>query len=114
MLDNLLAPQIQTAMMTVKNADAAKAQALPKGMDEKRLDEAAKEFEAVFVSEMLKPMFEGLKPDPMFGGGKGEEVFQGILLQEYGKKIVEAGGIGLASSIKAEMIRMQEEANNGK
>ena len=45
-----------------------------------RLDEVSKDFEAVFVTEMMKPMFSELKPDPMFGGGKGEEIFQGFML----------------------------------
>lgn len=73
------------------------------------IDRAAKEFEAVFLSEMLKPMFEGLKPDPMFGGGKGEDVFQGMMVQEYGKNMAENGGIGLARYIKAELLKIQEE-----
>lgn len=77
----------------------------------KQIEAAAKEFEAVFVTEMLKPMFSGLKPDPMFGGGKGEEIFQGFMLQEYGKNIAEHHSIGIADHVKAEMIRLQEETN---
>ena len=46
------------------------------------VEEAAREFEAVFVSEMMKPMFEGIKTDGMFGGGKGEEVFRGFLFDK--------------------------------
>lgn len=71
--------------------------------------EVAKEFEAVFLSEMFKPMFKGIKPDPMFGGGKGEEVFQGLMVQEYGKIVAQRGGVGLADFVKAEIIRLQEE-----
>ena len=60
---------------------------------------------------MMKPMFEGIKPDPVFGGGKGEEVFNGFMLQEYGKNFAENNSIGIAEAVKAEMIRIQEEAN---
>lgn len=74
--------------------------------------EAAEDFEAVFIAEMIKPMFEGISTEAPFGGGKGEEIFRGMMLQEYGKIIASSGGIGLADSIKTEMIKMQEQANN--
>ena len=73
-----------------------------------KINEAAQEFEAVFLNEMLKPMFENLKPDPMFGGGKGEEIFQGFMVTEYGKQMAARGGIGIAQYVKAELIKIQE------
>jgi Rod binding domain-containing protein len=81
--------------------------------DMEKFDAAAKDFEAMFVAEMMKPMFEGIEPDPRFGGGKGEEIFQGMMLQEYGKMIAETGQLGIAETVKAELIRMQSEADNG-
>lgn len=94
------------------NATLITKQAIPlagKKADMAKIDAAAQEFEAMFVTEMLKPMFEELEPDPFFGGGKGEEIFQGMMLQEYGKIVAERGGIGIAGHVKAEMIRLQEE-----
>ena len=80
-----------------------------------QIDEAAKQFESVFISEMLKPMFEEVnKADPMFGGGKGEEVFNGMMVDQYGKMLSERGGIGIAGRVKAELLRLQEAKNNGK
>jgi len=74
-----------------------------------KIEEAAQEFEAVFLSEMLKPMFKDVnEPDPLFGGGKGEEVFNGFMVQEYGKLMAQRGGIGIAEQVKAELIRIQE------
>jgi len=73
-----------------------------------KIEQAAQDFEAVFLTEMFKPMFEGLDPDPTFGGGKGEEIFRGLMLQEYGKMVAKNDGIGIAKQVKAEMIRMQE------
>lgn len=78
------------------------------------IEEAAKDFEAVFMAEMLKPMFEQIKPNGMFGGGKGEEVFQGMMVQEYGKMMAERGGIGIAEQVKEEMLRIQEQVNKGR
>ena len=79
--------------------------------DLKRIDEVAKDFEAMFMTEMLKPMFEQIKPDARFGGGKGEEIFQGFMLQEYGKMIADTQSLGIADSVKGQLIQMQAEAN---
>lgn len=73
------------------------------------IEDRAREFEATFVAEMIKPMFETVGVNSMFGGGKGEEIFRGLMVQEYGKKITQAGGIGLAEKVKAELLRIQEE-----
>lgn len=81
--------------------------------DLSRLEAAAREFEAVFITEMLKPMFSGLEVDPMFGGGKGEEIFRGMMLTEYGKMLSQTGGIGIAEKVQEELIRIQE-AQGGK
>ncbi len=80
--------------------------------DAAQLEAAAQDFEAMFVTEMMKPMFEQIKPDERFGGGKGEEIFRGLMLQEYGKMMAETGQLGIADSVKQELIRMQEEAKN--
>lgn len=80
----------------------------------KKIEEKAQEFESVFLSEMLRPMFEGIDVDPLFGGGKGEEIFNGMLIQEYGKKIAQTGSIGLADFVKKELIRIQQETSHDK
>ncbi len=91
----------------LKTSRAAETEKLAKDMNIKAIDKAAQEFEAVFLTEMMKPMFEGIEPDPMFGGGKGEEVFQGMLLEQYGKTMAQRGGVGIADMVRAEMIRIQ-------
>ena len=80
------------------------------GKSEKQIDAAAQDFEAMFMTQMLQPMFDGLKPNKMFGGGKGEEIFKGFMLEEYGRMIAETGQLGISDMIKGEMIRMQEQA----
>lgn len=74
-----------------------------------KIDETAREFESVFISEMLKPMFEEVKTDHMFGGGQAEEIFRSLLLQEYGKSMAQNGGLGIADEVKTQMIRAQAE-----
>ncbi len=71
------------------------------------IDKAAKEFEGMFISEMLNHMFSGVEVDPEFGGGHGEEMFRSLLVNEYGKQIASGPGIGIASKVKEVMIAMQ-------
>lgn len=106
---NSVAPGTDLAMIQLTQTDGLRVtEHLAATRNAKKIEEAAQEFEAVFVTEMLKPMFEDLPTDGMFGGGKGEEVFRGFLLQEYGRNVVKAGGFGLADMVKAELIRQQE------
>jgi len=78
--------------------------------DTARAQKAAKEFEGVFVSQMLGQMFSGLSTDGPFGGGQGESMFRSLMLDEYGKQISAQGGIGLASNVTAQLLKHQEAA----
>lgn len=101
----LQASQSSTVDKATSLKTAAKA-----GQDDP-LTEAAQDFEAMFITEMMKPMFEEIKPDPMFGGGKGEEIFQGMMLEQYGKMIAQTGGIGIADAVREELVKIQESKN---
>ena len=68
----------------------------------------ADDFEAVFLGQMLKPMFEGIKPEAPFGGGNSESMWRSMQIEEYGKAITKAGGIGIADSVYQEIIKLQE------
>ena len=72
-----------------------------------RTKAAAEDFEAVFLSEMMSHMFKGIKTDPMFGGGAGEDIFRGMLIQEYGRKMAGNHSIGIADQLQKVMIQMQ-------
>jgi len=74
-----------------------------------RMRKTAEDFEASFLSQMLKPMFEGLKTDGPFGGGEAESTWRSFLIDAMAKQTVNAGGIGLADTVMAEMIKMQSE-----
>lgn len=95
------------AFATVDRA-GAQAPSLNGKMNPEKARKAAEDFEAVFISEMLKPMFEGLSTDGMFGGGPAEGIWRSMMIQEVGKSIAQKGGLGLANHIQAEMLRMQE------
>ena len=78
------------------------------GSDKQQLlEERAEEFEAVFLSEMLKPMWEGVETGGMFGGGQAEEIFRSLLIDEYAKTLASDGGIGVGDMVLKELIALQ-------
>ena len=73
-----------------------------------RIKKTAQDFEASFLSEMYKPMFEGLQTDGPFGGGEAEGTWRSFLIDAMAKQTVKAGGVGLSNVVMSEMIKMQE------
>jgi len=90
---------------------AARAQlpgAVPQGADRAQVRRAAEEFESVFLAQFLGAMWEEVEVDETFGGGHGEQVFRGMLLNEYAREMSKAGGLGIADHLEREMLRLQE------
>ncbi len=56
---------------------------------------------------MLGQMFEGLSTDGPFGGGQGEAMFRSVLMDSFGKQMAKNGGVGVAASVRREMLKMQ-------
>ena len=79
--------------------------------DLERTRHAAEEFEAAFLAQMLGPMFSGLRTDGFFGGGQGEEMFRSLMINEYGRLMSQASGIGVADAVMAEMLDIQERSS---
>lgn len=88
------------------SADLLRPATLP-AVDPARLRQTAEAFEASFLAQMLKPMFDGLSSEAPFGGGHGEETWRGFLVEAMAGQMARSGGIGLADHVMAEMIRLQ-------
>ena len=84
--------------------------AAPARIVPERIRQTAEDFEASFLSQMLKPMFEGLSTDGPFGGGDAEGTWRGFLIDAMARQTAKAGGIGLADHVVSEMLRMQEQS----
>ena len=77
-------------------------------VDRQQAWRAAEEFESFFLARMLDDMFSGLKTDGLFGGGQGETMYRGLLNEQYGKVIADAGGGGIADTVFREILKLQE------
>lgn len=91
---------------------AIRTQQAKKAVDPAKMEQAQKvgrQFEAMFMTQMLQHMFEGVGEDQLFGGGHGEQMFRSLMLDEYGKMMVAKGpGIGLADQVARQMLKTQE------
>lgn len=103
MADPLGLPQIFDTQTTRPTPDLR----IPEVSSREEAERVAQEFEDLFLAEMLRPMFANLSTEAPFGGGQAEETFRPLLIDEYAKSISTAGGIGIADSILAEILRLQ-------
>lgn len=81
------------------------------GQGQARKEEAAKiarDFEGVFAGQVVKIMMESAEVQNEFTGGAGESMFRGILAEQIGNQISQTRGLGIASAVEAQIIRMQE------
>lgn len=72
-----------------------------------RADAAAKDFEAVFIAQMLAPLFSSVETPAIAGGGDSEAFFKSLLQESYAKAVAERGGFGLAAHVKAALLDIQ-------
>ncbi len=102
-----------TIARAARDGDALRAAENLRGKgDSDAIRQAAEDFEAVFVSQMLAPMFETLESDTMFGGGPGEGIYRSMMVEEYGRAIARTGGVGIADQVERELLRIQEATVN--
>ena len=59
----------------------------PKTQAEFQARRSADEFEAIFISQLLKSMSVGIKSDGPFGGGHSEEIYRDLLNEQMGESV---------------------------
>lgn len=101
--------------LQASNALAAGRQAphVGKGLDLRKTREAAQDFEAFFLGQMMQPMFEGVDADEPFGGGAAEQMWRSLEIDEFGKAFARQGGVGIADMVVRQMIQLQENMQKG-
>lgn len=67
----------------------------------------ARQFEGVFAGQVTKIMLETVEQGEEFSGGHGEEMFRGVLAEQIGNQIANGKGLGIASAVEAQIIRLQ-------
>lgn len=104
MIETSLAEEVRAAA----TAAGPRLPILGREADDKAVRRAAQDFEAVFIGEMLKPVFEQLDTEAPFGGGHAEGVWRAFQVDAFADAIARSGGIGLADPVAREMLALQE------
>jgi peptidoglycan hydrolase FlgJ len=98
----------QTDLSTL-TAGATRTATAAKGASRTDIDKTAKDFEAMFLSQMFQCMFKGIQADPEFGGGNAENMYRSLMIDEYGKQVAKRGGLGIAEQVSRSMLAAQEK-----
>ena len=89
---------------------SAPVQPLPQVRNIENLQKQARDFEAVFAGKLINTMLSTVEKSE-FSGGSAEETFQGMLGERMGDALAAQGGLGIAPSVLAQLIRLQGNAH---
>lgn len=81
--------------------------------DEKKLMEACKNLESVFVNMMFKQMQSSIQKTKLIDGGMGEEMFQDMLTEKYSEEATKGQGMGLAQVMFKQLTRYNTNKSEG-
>lgn len=94
------------SLLKIKYAQTTKKPSMTNAMDKNdpkrynaELKKASDGFEELFVHQLLKEMRKSIPKTGLLDGGRGEEIFQDMLDENYAKVITESGGLGLSDVI---------------
>ena len=65
----------------------------------KRLKEACDGFEEIFVHKLIQVMRSSTEKESLLSGGRGEEIFQDMLDENYASLITKSRALGLSDLI---------------
>ncbi|MBT8340788.1 MAG: hypothetical protein HKP58_04020 [Desulfatitalea sp.] len=78
--------------------------------ESKKLDQACKDFESLFINHMLSEMRKTVPQEGLFGGGQAERLYTSMLDSETAKAISSQRGIGLAPVLYRQMAGLLDVA----
>ena len=68
---------------------------------------ASEKFEAMFLNSMFQQMFTGMDGDGPMGGSGALKVWRSFLTDEYAKTFAKNGGIGIATHVYDQILKLQ-------
>lgn len=80
----------------------------PQAKAASKLDAAAQDFEAVFLTQMMQAMFTDVGDEGPLGGGAGTDAYRSMLADQYGRNIAASGGVGIAAQVRSELLSLQQ------
>ena len=71
--------------------------------DRDRLMEACRDFEALFLKQMLNTMRDTVEKSGLLDGGFAEQIYEDMLYDEYAKKMADTARFGIAEMLYNQM-----------
>ena len=96
--------KVKQAEAISKNKSGEKAKSdiaiSPKMTSAQKAEDALKEFQSLMVNIMLSSMRSTVQKSEIMNGGQSEEIFEGMLDQEYSKKMASNDMLGMDQSLR--------------
>ncbi|MBN2050700.1 MAG: rod-binding protein [Spirochaetales bacterium] len=67
--------------------------------DREKLMEACRQFESIFIKQMLNSMKKTVSKSGMLNGGLSEEIFEDMLYDQYAEKMSKTANFGIADML---------------
>ncbi len=87
---------LNSSINTVKSGRMSEAEA-------QKLKDACRDFEALFIKQMLDTMRKTVNKSGMMDGGMAEDVFEDMLYDEYSKDMADRSNFGIAKLMYSEL-----------
>jgi hypothetical protein len=85
------------------------------GVGDVKARKTADDFEAMFLEQTFDRLVSTAGEDgPLGENGTGGPVYRSMLVKEYAGSVVKSGGVGIAGSVYAELIKLQEAGGGGR
>jgi flagellar protein FlgJ len=92
-------------LSSMGNAQTAQIEAMLKVKGKAK--SAAGDFESMFLNSMFQQMNTSVDGDGPFGGSGALKVWRSFMTDQYAKLFAQSGGIGIASHVYDELLKMQ-------
>lgn len=80
-------------------------------MTPEEVKKAAKQFESYFLKHMLQEMRETVPKGGLWESGFSDEIYTGMLDEEYASLLADHGGIGLAAVLERQLTTQGAEVS---
>ncbi len=76
---------------------------LKQASPEKAMDQACKEFEAIFAHQLMKVMGDTVPEGGLLDEGMASDIYKDMLFEAIGNNVAETGMLGIGSVLKQRM-----------
>ena len=104
-VSNLSASNLNASLSSLGDAQKSQVEAMLKIKGKAKA--AAGDFESMFLNSMFQQMNTSVSGEGPFGGSGALKVWRSLLTDQYAKLFAQSGGIGIASHVYNELLRLQ-------